>query len=258
MSSRVIKSSRLAFSSPKTVKLFHVVPGSVVRPEPDDTDVIAETEAVVRGLLERAQKQAHSIIASAKQEAAQLVETARKERETELAAAREEGFRTGTAEAWAQVEAEKSRILTEARQILQEAREKRIAILQGADQELVELAMAIARKVIDLKLEQDRALVVQVVRQALARAVECREVIMKVNPADYEVIVEAQTGLELDIPVWQKLTIQTDPAIEPGGVLIDTGSGLINAQIGRQMAEIRQALQGVTIIEPGPPSEGCC
>jgi len=253
LSSRVIKSGRLLFSSPMMLKLNHTGFGTIPVCT-DAVDLVGETEEVVRELLDKAQKQAQTIITAARQEVARLEEEAERDRASRIALACEQGFNEGMAEARKVAEAEKNRILADARLVLEQARAKRGEVMQESEQELVELALAIARKVIDLKLEEERKLIVNIARQALARAAQSREITLRVNPDDYDEVISAQGNL--DIPVWQKVDIEADPAVEAGGCVIDTGSGLINAQIDRQMAEIREALLGVSMVGPGEVLEG--
>ena len=113
--------------------------------------------------------------------------------------------------------------------------------------QIIELAMAVAGRVVERELAADPELVVGVVRSALDAAAALPVVRVRVNPVD-----EPTLGA-----VWASLgprnggapvELVADPSLQPGGCVIDTASGFVDAQPRTRLDELR--MQVLPITEP--------
>lgn len=98
---------------------------------------------------------------------------------------------------------------------------------EAAD-EVVALALDVARQVVRTTLAQDRTLILPVVQEALACLIEDRvRIRLHLHPSDVS-LVRDELGERLGA---QMCEIVPDPAIEPGGCRIETPRALVDATV---------------------------
>jgi len=86
-------------------------------------------------------------------------------------------------------------VLDSLRQALLQLKNLRQDTYQRLEKEVVELALAIARKVICREIEVDKEVVVWVAREALAKIEDPGKITIKLNPSDLQFINETQYQL---------------------------------------------------------------
>lgn len=125
--------------------------------------------------------------------------------------------------------------------VLAQAALARDRILREAEREVVTLALAVARKVLGRELAGGRDAVVDLAAAAIAEARARREVLLRVSPADGAAIRAAggRLGAALSLA---PLEVREDPSIEPGGAVVDTEAGRIDARVETQLEVIRRAV----------------
>jgi flagellar biosynthesis/type III secretory pathway protein FliH len=158
------------------------------------------------------------------------------------------GEKSGLEEAGQRIEAALS-ALSEAVRELRRLEEKRRC---GMDKEIIELALAVARKVIGHEVSEHREILQHIIREALSRVDEQKEIVVKVHPDDFAMI-EHQSDTLFNLSE-RAIRFQPDPAVSGGGCLIETECGDIDARIDRQLAVIEEALRsdGVPAPAAGP------
>lgn len=112
------------------------------------------------------------------------------------------------------------------------ADEKRL-LRAAVEREVVELAFGVARRILRREISVDPRAAAGIVRSCLdeATAGEVRRV--RVHPDQAEVVREAAgTGVEV-VP---------DLDLEPGGAILETGRGSLDARIDTQLQEIERGL----------------
>lgn len=124
------------------------------------------------------------------------------------------------------------------------------------EQEVVELALAIARKVICREIEVDKEVVVCVAREALSKVEDPGNVKIKMNPSDLQFINETKYQLSELIGNIDNVTIEPVKNIRSGGCVIETNLGDIDARIEKQLQAVeesfRTALENTSAkIQPG-------
>lgn len=117
------------------------------------------------------------------------------------------------------------------------------AALAGAERDLVELAFAVARRVLAREFERDRGAVVEIAARALAAARRRVEVAVRVNPADVEVLRAAEPRLLEQLSRARGLRLVGDASIDPGGAVVETEAGVVDARLATQLEGLRRALE---------------
>lgn len=247
--SKVLKAGQLNIRSPLTVKPRVEIEIDSDVPQGEQGEIageaaaiLRETEERVRQLMEQARREGEKIINNAREEAARILAEAQGKREEILAESRrrgyEEGFRAGREEGLATWQERLAEIEKSAVKALEE-KEK---ILRAAEAEIVQLAVAVAGRIIRREVTLDSTIVLRIVREALNRVTDREEVVIKVNPEDLDLVLAAQEEIRGGVAGIGKLKIVADAGVSRGGCVIENAGGTVDARLERQLEEIEAAL----------------
>jgi flagellar biosynthesis/type III secretory pathway protein FliH len=118
--------------------------------------------------------------------------------------------------------------------------------------ETVRLAMAVARKIIGSQAEQG-GVVERVVKAAMDKVSDPRQLTVKLNPDDMDTIDDCKRQLFPADDDSAVMRLEADPAIERGGCIIETILGDVDARIGQQIRIIEELLSAQL---PKPSGDG--
>ena len=183
-----------------------------------------DAEARAADLLAEAERQAGAIVAEAEARAEQT-------RARAHAAGYAAGYAEGTATAMREVEA----MATMLRRAADAAGELRAAVLTGAEEQVVALALTAARKIVLTAAEEHAALATLVVRDGL-RAAASRVLRVRVHPNDAASVSAALLAQGEATPV------HPDSQVDLGGCLLDVEGGVIDLRIGPQLERLERTL----------------
>jgi flagellar assembly protein FliH len=215
--------------------------------------VVPETEQ----LLDKAKAEAEAILAEASNEASQRLAQAEKMIDQIKEQAHQEGYQAGYEHGVKQgieqgkaagLEIVKNKIESaseQANNILANAEKQAGQTLFRAEHQIVEIALGIARKILVREIEENPMTILPVVRAALEKIRDQEEVTIRANPEDIEIVNHAKRDLQQIIGGDKRLTITPDHTVNPGGCVIDTKNGTVDASIDTQFQLIKQALQDV-------------
>jgi flagellar biosynthesis/type III secretory pathway protein FliH len=179
----------------------------------------------VEGAVFDADRRVRATVAAAEERARAVVAAAEAERERVLATAREEGRREGEARAAA---------------TLLRAAAERDRLLREATPEVARLAVAVARKVLGRELA-DPGATVALAERALAEARSRRDVVLRVHPVDAPALRDA--GGRLAHALGRAVEVREDPSVGPGGAVVDTEGGRIDAGIEAQLEILARVIE---------------
>ena len=114
---------------------------------------------------------------------------------------------------------------------------------ETVEEEVAALSFMIAHKVVRDAVTEKRDLIVTQVRSAVAHLHECGLVRIRVHPSDLTVLESARTALSQTPHGLLTLKFETDPAISPGGCLVQAQSLLIDATLDTQLLRLGEALR---------------
>jgi len=116
----------------------------------------------------------------------------------------------------------------------------RRTLLTQSEREMVELAVAIARRIVQREVTIDRELVVTIARVALERLAGTTTATIRLNPQD-AAAVRAANGHE-----WSgvRVSVVPDESISRGGCKVESEVGFIDATLDAQLDQIATALLG--------------
>jgi flagellar assembly protein FliH len=227
-------------------------------------DAVKELDRMKRIVLEKARKDAEELMAGARREAALLLEQARREADewweqrrgedercrAEIRdAAYAEGLEQGRREAERQVRDQYAALIAEGRSVLEQAHEAARRIVAESEPFLVELACAIAGKIVGRKLGENPEWTADLVRDALKRCSGKDKIVLCVAPSQFAYIQSVRDDLASVIDSQAELMIVPDHSVQDQGCVIKTAFGSVDARVETQLTEIRQALLDLCLRE---------
>ncbi len=174
----------------------------------------AQTLLDAHQTLERAQK----LLQQAQREAANIAQTAQIE-----------GHRQGMAQAF---------------EALTMARAEYDALMTRSEPDMVHLALELTRRIVGRHLEVEPAAMAQMVSHALTSVANQRRVEVRVHPDDLARLRPWQD--DLDAHASAPVTLTEDARLEPGQCIIQTETGIIEADLDTQLQVMAEAM-GVTL-----------
>ena len=125
-------------------------------------------------------------------------------------------------------------------QTLDEMTGLRTRMIRETEQQMVSLALAVARKIIHREVSLDRDLLIAIARVALDRLGEDAKISVHLNPDDYAATESARTA------EWSgtQVSVVADARVPRGGCRIDSDFGALDAGIDAQIQELAHALLG--------------
>jgi flagellar assembly protein FliH len=119
-------------------------------------------------------------------------------------------------------------------------------ILHKTEQQVVQLALEIARRVIHREVSLDRELLAAMGRVALERLGGAATATIRLHPDDYAAVMAGQGDAAAGNGV---TTVVADPLVRRGGCLVQSDFGLIDVSVDSQIRELATALLGETDTE---------
>jgi flagellar biosynthesis/type III secretory pathway protein FliH len=114
-----------------------------------------------------------------------------------------------------------------------------IAEVEG---EVVRTALKIAEELLANEMTKRDDAIVELVLTALQNVTGAREIYLRVNPQHVGILRKAKPRLVDALAMVKDVDVREDRKVKPGGVLIQTESGVIDATLETQLAEIARVL----------------
>jgi flagellar assembly protein FliH len=115
-------------------------------------------------------------------------------------------------------------------------------VAEAVERDAIELALALAEKILAGALGARRELVVDVAEGALRRIADRRQVAVLVNPSDLELIKGAVEDLRGRLSGIEAFEVQADDRVAPGGAIARTTEGEIDASVQTQLERAREVI----------------
>jgi flagellar assembly protein FliH len=125
-------------------------------------------------------------------------------------------------------------------QTLEELTQVRSQMILQTERQMVQLALAIARRVVQREVSLDADLLIAMARVALERLGETARVKVRLHPDDYEA-AGAERVAQL---AGSNVMVLADAHLSRGGCRIESDLGILDAGVDAQLQEIARALLG--------------
>jgi type III secretion protein L len=194
-------------------KFFSLISGEEVRIKPGEKIIPAHEFSTL--------KSADELLRAAKNQIAEALQEAR-----------EKGFKEGFEEGLSSLNQHILALDQELKVLRKEVQEK-----------ILPLSLKAARKIMgeELKMHPDR--IVDIVLNSLRPVTQHRKIIIYANKTDLQHLEEEKPKLKKIFEHLDSLSIQERDDIEPGGCMIETEAGIINAQLETQWRALESAFE---------------
>ncbi|MEK6795847.1 MAG: flagellar assembly protein FliH [Spirochaetota bacterium] len=202
-----------------------------------------------RALVEASKAEANGIIAQGKDEADGIRREAVSVRETAQREGYQKGYDEGFNKAFDEGKVEIQRMIAKLEKILGETINKRNEIIDNSETQLIEIAILIAKRVVKMITERDKAVVVRNIQEALRKVKGRAKVTIRVNIDDLEVAARHKDEFYQMLDKIEGVTVLEDPNVDIGGCIIETDFGDIDARVSTQLNEIETAIKEIEPIK---------
>lgn len=177
-------------------------------------------------LKDEAQKQAQQILSQAKAQAENLKNSAH-----------EEGYEQGKSEALNQLRNH----IQDALKLIDQANVERKKIVEQSSKDILELSIQMAAQITHSEISTRPEVLMNILQEAANKISDRDQVTLKVSQADFEFLKSKREQVEDLIDGVKKLNIVADKKVGPGGVIIETQMGYVDARLETKMSVIQEA-----------------
>ncbi|HLS07989.1 flagellar assembly protein FliH [Lentibacillus sp.] len=154
-----------------------------------------------------------------------------------------EGFEEGKRDSLQQYK----QLLTDANDIVKSATKDYYATIEQSDEAILDLAIHIAEKIIQQKLEENPETFKSIVDSAIKEIKDKSEIAIHVHPVNYDLVVRQQDEMAYLVDKDINVSVFVNEDLNEGSCLIDHPFGQIDASVDTQLQELRDILQEVSM-----------
>lgn len=154
-----------------------------------------------------------------------------------------EGFELGLKEGREKAEKESKEILQRLESLIKSLQRIREEIYKKAEEEILELSVAIAKKILRRELELNRSSILQLVREAIRRLTEEDTIKIYLSFEDFELVKRHREELLRELGESKNLIISPSQEVSPGGCFVETEFAQVDARLETQLEAVVQGLK---------------
>ncbi len=210
-----------------------------VKRQSDQAQIVkTEAEQSAQKIIQDAKAEAEKILAQANSDKSEISKKSYKEGYDK---GREDGYNTGKDEV--------TRLVERTHKILESVMSRREEILSETEQQIVELVILMARKVVKVLSESQKSVVMANVLQALKKVKGRGSVTLRVNLADVKLTSKHVQDFIKQVENVQGITVLEDSTVEKGGCIVETDFGAIDARIQSQLSELENKILEISPVK---------
>ncbi len=239
--------------------------------EEEKARMVADAQEEAKRITEEAEKRAFDEVKRRTDEAQQIKQKAEQEAETALTDARQQaekivadaearatdveqdahqrGLEQGEQKGFDSGKAEVGRLIDRLHVIIDKAIQRRNEIIEESEAQLIHLVLEIAGKVVKVISENQKNIVINNMVQALRKLKSKSDVTIRVNLKDLEMATDHVKEVIDMVERVGNVSIAEDTTVDPGGCIIETDFGRIDARISSQLREIEDRILEITPIQ---------
>ena len=188
---------------------------------------ISDPRKVIKKEVFTAAVEAQALVQAARHEAENLIREAERRRDEVYEQAQRAGYDEG---------------LTRWNEMVLQAFEAQQQFVKASEQALVRLAVRVAEKIIGEHLRSSPDVIVGIVREALKSVRSEKGVTIQVNPDHVETVRQSIHRLRDLLDSTCHIKVVANPAVSPGGCIVESELGVVDAQLETQLKCLEEAL----------------
>ncbi len=210
----------------------------------EELKLLEETIKEKKNILENLGSEVNEVINKANFEAEDIINNAKLQAKEEVndlkAEAWEQGFYEGKNVGKDEIMSQVEQIYTSANNLIEEASKRRKELLSEGKDEIIKLAFAIAEKVIKKEVESKEVLINNII-EAMKKAPKSNSVKLFINYEQFFLADELREKIGKAFGAME-IEVVEDYSLMPGGAIIETRLGRIDASIESQLDALYDAL----------------
>lgn len=112
-------------------------------------------------------------------------------------------------------------------------------------QAIVPLAIASVKKIIGKELETNPDTIISIITKALKEVTQQKRIVIYVNPQDLSLVEQARPELKQIVEYADSLIVTAKADVVQGSCIIETETGIVNAQLDVQLAALERAFSSI-------------
>lgn len=217
----------------KTSKKTESIPQAVQIQE--DNSAVSDAEIEAQRIITAAQEEARNIIEQTRQKSEELFNQSHEE-------GMKAGYNAGYEVGLKQVQEDFTNQIRSVDIIAKTAFNVKKEIIVSAEQEILQLSVVIAEKLLRHQLEVNPELILNIVKAAINELKDKEEVKIVVNPSVTNCLYEFSDELKQSINGLKKIKIIEDKTVPSEGVIIESLESRIDARLDSQITEITKRI----------------
>ena len=189
--------------------------------------VVGSTPKVLKREVYEATREARDVVTQAQEKAKQIVDEAMRERDRIREQGRLEGNTEGLA-AW--------------NDILIRSRKRSDELLKNWEETMLQLSVHIARKIIGEELKQNPETILAIVREVIKGTRTGKNLAIQVNDGEAQHVRAQVDRLKQFLGGGSDIEIVPSSSVAPGGCVIESELGIIDARLDTQLKCLEEAL----------------
>ena len=109
--------------------------------------------------------------------------------------------------------------------------------------EILDLVLATTRKVVQREVDSQKDMILHVLKEAMAKAIDRERIRVRINPSDFDFVHAHKPDIVQAVDGIKHLVIERDEAISRGGAIVESDYGTIDARIERRIEEVEKAMK---------------
>lgn len=156
---------------------------------------------------------------------------------------RVEGEKTGQARAGEQAQKQIAALQEKTAAFMHSVEEGTKRVYANVEHQVANLALRLARKILNTEPTVNQEVVFGVIRKALTYIADQERLVVRVAPGDYEAVSGKK---DFWVPVTEGLgevSIEQDERVEPGGCIVESNAGVVDARLGTQYNDLADLIE---------------
>jgi flagellar assembly protein FliH len=170
----------------------------------------------------------------------------------DLQALRDEAYNQGMTDMAARCQAEFQRTVEALDTACRRLDNQRKILLEQSRGDMINLVVALTRKIVDQELATPRHIIAATLQTALENAIGCEEYYVTLHPDDLSLAEKHAPEMIASIRGLERILFKTDASITRGGCRLDSAVCSVDATIETQVESLRDFLEEHPAVLPSP------
>ena len=128
-------------------------------------------------------------------------------------------------------------------EVMQDIESLRVELVAAIEHDAIQLGLQLAEKILGGTRQLPNERILETVQGGLRRVTDRRKIAVLVNPAELEAVSSAIVELTTGSSGVELCDIQPDERVEPGGAIVRTAEGEVDASVDTQLERAREVVE---------------